>query len=272
MSRTSISDVDGPYLDWVRAAVSDEDAFARFRQLRGIKNAVECVTPADGAAYRAIVLKQSPELLEYLDKFKGSDSVGSPDTAPYPEGAMSPTTWRYVKVLSDLRMLFGDLDGLNIAEIGVGYGGQCKIITDLYNVASYTMYDLEPVNTLARKYLEAAGAAVAGKLDLADFRRLGQDDPRTYDLVISNWALSECTIVMADHYIEHVLRRSKRGYITSAFVMYLFEQWDLSYQKDEFIDAIGFPTELMAEGINVDVPVEGMENFILYWHSQPLLA
>ncbi len=267
MSKSSFMDEEGSYLDWVKAALSDEDEFARFKQLPGM-HGIERLPPAQGAEYRAIVLKQSPELLEYVDKFKENDSVGSPLTAPYPEGAMSPTTWRYVKVLSDLRMLFGDLDGLNIAEIGVGYGGQYKIITDLYDVASYTMYDLEPVNRFACKYLEAVGAPVAGKLDLADFRRLGQDDPRTYDLVISNWALCECTRDIQDNYIEHVLRRSKRGYIT--YSQFFVESFLEPYSKSDLMDAIGFPAEWMAEGLDVDT--EGSVNFILYWHSQPLLV
>src|SRR5439155_19874851 len=110
----------------------------------------------------------------------------------YPEGALSPTTWRYIKVMSDLEKLFGSLDGWHVAEIGVGYGGQCKILNDLYAVGSYTFYDLEPVMQLAAKYVEAARSPVVERLRLADFRQLGAGEPATYDLVISNWALSEC--------------------------------------------------------------------------------
>ena len=178
---------------------------------------------------------------------------------------MSATTWRYIKVLSDLQMLFGDLDGWDVVEIGAGYGGQCKIINDLYDFSSYTIYDLEPVARLAQKYLRRVGSFAVDKLRLADFRRLGQDKRRMYDLVISNWALSECTKEIQDLYIEHVLRRSRRGYITYNQISH--RCGIDSYRKSEIIDALGFTTELMPEGLIIDVP-EDQEFFVLHWRSQ----
>jgi putative sugar O-methyltransferase len=267
MKGTSITDRDGRLVVSAQEALDDEAAFRAFKQLPGIKSAIERLNPARGAEYRAIVLQQTPGLLDHLDKFKENDQIGSPDTAPYPEGLMSPTTWRYIKVLSDLQMLFGSLQGWHIAEIGVGYGGQCKIIQDVYNVASYTMYDLDVVGRLAAKFLRHAASPAYGKLTFADFRRLGQDPPTAYDLVISNWALSECTREVEDRYIEHVLRRSRHGYITYNQISHL--RGIDSYRKREFIDALGFPTELMPEGLS-GIPPD-LENFILHWSSQPFL-
>ena len=268
MAMTSITDRDGVLVTSARAALENDEDFATFKQLPGIKRAIERLPPARGAEYRAIVLRQTPGLLDHLDRFKENDTSGSPTTAPFPEGMMSPTTWRYIKVLSDLQMLFGRLDGCHVAEIGAGYGGQCKIISDLYDVASYTIYDLEPVSRLAEKYLCYAASPAAAKLRLADFRRLDQDPPETFDLVISNWALSECTKEIQDVYIRHVLRRSKRGYITYNQISHL--QGVESYRKREFIDVLHFPTELMPEGLT-GIP-EDLENFILHWSSQPFLS
>jgi len=267
VARTSITDHDG-YLGGVLSALNDEAAFAAFKQDFHIKGAVERLRPARGAEYREIVLRQSPGLLAHLDKFRENDRLGSPDVAPYPEGPMSPTTWRYIKVLSDLQMLFGSLDGWHIAEIGVGYGGQCKILHDLYKIASYRMFDLEPVMRLAEKYLSRVAPAANEHLTLGDFRRLGDGPPETYDLVISNWALSECTKPIQDAYVSHVLQRSKRGYITYNQISELVGVE--SYKKAEFIDRLGFPVTLMEEGLQVDVP-EHLENFILHWSSQPFL-
>jgi len=268
MTATSITDQDEEYVKQVRAALEDGSAFTNFKQLPRIKGAIERLSAARGAEYRAIVLSQTPRLLQYLDKFKGNDAVGAPDTSAYPEGLMSPTTWRYIKVLSDLQVLFGSLDGWHIAEIGAGYGGQCKIISDVYDIASYTIYDLEPVGRLARKYLDAVGSPAANKLRLADFRQLGLDAPVTFDLVISNWALSECAKDMQDCYIEHVLRRSTHGYLTYNQISHL--RGVESYRKKEFLGALDFATETMAEGLSGDVP-EDMENFVMYWSAQPFL-
>ena len=63
--------------------------------------------------------------------------------------AVSPTTLRYLKVANDLETLFSSLDGLRICEIGVGYGGQCRVLDAMFAVKSYTLVDLRPVLELA---------------------------------------------------------------------------------------------------------------------------
>jgi putative sugar O-methyltransferase len=265
---TSITDNEF-YLSSVRAALEDDEAFASCKQLAGIKGAVERLPEFRGAEYRDIVYRQTPGLLEYLEKFRENDSIGRPQLGSYPDGPMSPTTWRYVKVVSDLQMLFRSLDGWHVAEIGVGYGGQCKILSDVYDVASYTMYDLEPVIGLAQKYQRRLQSRAADKVVAGDFRRLGDGEPGRYDLVISNWALSECTRGIQDLYIEHVLRRSMHGYIT--YNQISGSRGIDSYRKDEFIEALGFPAELMAEGLDIPELPKESENFILHWSTQPCL-
>ena len=266
MTRTSISDLDY-FLNSVRAALDDGDKFRMFKRLPGIET-IEGVPPTQGAEYRDIVLHQTPDLLVYLDKFKENDKYGDPKTSEYQEGMMSPTTWRYIKVLSDLQVLFGDLADWDIVEIGAGYGGQCKIINDVYDIGSYTIYDLGPVSELIRKYLVETGTEALCEISTPDFRRMDRADARTYDLAISNWAWSECTKQMQDLYIEHILRRSKRGYVTFNQISHLCGVE--SYRKHELRDALGFPVEIMDEGLSVEIP-EDMEQFVFYWHSQPFL-
>ena len=265
---TSITEQDEVFLRDVQLALTDEDAFRQLKQLPGIKGAIERLSPQRGAEYREIVIKQTPALLDRLDVFRQNDALGSPDLALYPEGQVSPTTWRYIKVVSDLQLLFGSLDGWHIAEIGVGYGGQCKVLNDAYTVGSYTFYDLEPVVRLAAKYAERSGSPVAHNLTLGDFRQLGQQPPVTFDLVISNWALSECSKEIQDQYIQHVLRRSRHGYITYNQISHL--RGIESYRKKAFLEVLGFPVQTMAEGLSGFVPEE-MENFIVHWSKQPLL-
>jgi hypothetical protein len=121
---------------------------------------------------------------------------------------------------------------------------------------------------LAAKYARASGAPAADRLHLGDFRRLGEGPPATFDLVLSNWALSECTTEVQDRYIEHVLRRSRHGYITYNQISHLMGVE--SYRKQAFLDALGFPAETMAEGLRVPLP-EDMENFVVHWSRQPYL-
>lgn len=265
--RTSISDV-AYYLDGVNAALVDEIAFRSFKRLRGM-DTIEGVPPAEGSQYRDLVLKQTPGLLAHLDKFRENDLCGNPRKADYPEGRMSPTTWRYIKVLSDLQILFGDLNGWDVAEIGAGYGGQYKILQDVYALDSYTIYDLPVVTELIFRYLQEVGCTSLDRVRIADFQELPKAPAMTFDLVISNWALSECTRQVQDLYIEHVLRRSRRGYITYNQISH--HCGVDSYRKNEFLEALGFPVGIMAEGLDLVIP-EDMEQFILYWQTQPLLA
>ena len=70
---------------------------------------------------------------------------------------ISATTARYIKNLSDLINLFGSLDGMRIAEIGGGYGGLCKIISDQFELDSYTLFDLPDCLDLSKKFLDNFG-------------------------------------------------------------------------------------------------------------------
>ena len=262
MQPTSITEQDDIFLRDVRLALSDESAFRSLKQLPGIKGAIERLSPERGAEYRAIIFKQTPALLARLDAFRENDVIGSPDLASYPEGLISPTTWRYIKVVSDLQLLFDSLDGWHVAEIGVGYGGQCRVLSEAHAFASYTFYDLEPVVDLAAKYVTSTRPALAEKLRLANFRKLGEDAPVNFDLVISNWALSECVKETQLRYIEHVLRRSRHGYITYNQISHL--RGVESFRKREFLNVLGLPVKTMEEGLSGPVP-EDMENFIAHW-------
>ena len=155
-------------------------------------------------------MERAPELAELLDAFRDNDVLGSPQRANYgPHGEFSPTTLRYVKVLADLRMLFGPLDGFDIIEIGGGFGGQALVCSRSAQLSSYTLVDLQEAAALQRSYL--------GRLNVEISTAVTQDaldKGALYDLVISNFAYSELTRPVQQRYLEDVLLRSKRGYLS----------------------------------------------------------
>ena len=73
---------------------------------------------------------------------KENNSYGGANKEEYENiGLISPTL-RYIKVLSDLIYHFGDLSNFNICEVGIGYGGQSRIIMSYFkNIKSYTFID-----------------------------------------------------------------------------------------------------------------------------------
>ena len=102
--------------------------------------------------------------------------------------------------------MFGSLKTMNVAEIGAGYGGQAAAIHCIDGFASYTVFDLPEASSLAQRYSKAVGfEIVVGDLE---------SEPRkAYDLVISNYALSEIPKSIQVAYLDKIVRRTPRGYM-----------------------------------------------------------
>jgi putative sugar O-methyltransferase len=186
--RTSISDED-EYTSFCEQASTRDEVFQTFKRDPRYRKVLEHVTPAEGMAYLSLIGQHYPFLGGYIDAFRANDSVGAPVTHDFgaPLGSWSPTTFRYAKVAGDLLTMFGDLEGADIAEIGAGYGGQCLLLSKLLRWRSYTIFDLAPVQKLQRRYL--SGFDVPGvAFESVDKLPRG----KSYDLVISNYAFSEC--------------------------------------------------------------------------------
>jgi len=205
---TSLSD-NGRYPQVCVDAVNSTSTFRHFRRIRNYTAILEHVSPEQGHAYMEAISRR-PELIAALPRFAANDRAGNPRMHPYPpHGEFSPTTLRYVKVLGDLLDRFGSLDGLSICEIGVGYGGQCRVIMEWCRPAAYCLVDIRQALGLAERYLDhfALSAPV-------EFRTLNTLAGRDWDLVISNYAVTELPRQYQEAYVDRVIRRSRRGYIT----------------------------------------------------------
>lgn len=207
---------------------ADINTFKRDNRLNKI---FEHTTGAQAREYLRTILRHNPELLK--TDFT-NDRYGGADVRNFGLVYSSPSTLQYVGVLSNLITLFGSLEGLRIVEIGGGYGGQCRTIQDYCNVSCYHIIDLPEVCELAGAYLRTGGGY--------NFETFTEPTGQEYDLVISNYALSE--IREPERYIEQVLKRSKRGYITcNTNILNL----DFSHRR--------LP----------DIKSESNENYILVW-------
>ncbi|MDR1911837.1 MAG: putative sugar O-methyltransferase [Helicobacteraceae bacterium] len=162
-----------------------------------------------GALYLDEIRKIRPRLLEQIDAIKANDLYGSPDLAEYPEiGKICPYTLYYAKTTADLLHRFGSLDSLKIAEIGVGYGGQCRMINAFSSPSEYTLIDIKPALRLAQTYLD--GYSLKSRIRYLTMNELSIEN---YDLVISNYAFSELRRDIQEVYMQRVVKPSKRGYM-----------------------------------------------------------
>ena len=136
--KTSISD-ENNFKNICKSACDDDNIFNNFESNHLFTQILEHTTYEQGLGYINEIENLTKINTSLIEKFKTNDDQGNPKLYSYkePYGNISPSTLRYIKVLNDLITLFGNLDGMSIVEIGVGYGGQSKIIQDHFNIKEY---------------------------------------------------------------------------------------------------------------------------------------
>jgi putative sugar O-methyltransferase len=151
---TSLSD-NQLYPDFCAKASMDAYLFSNFRRNGVYRRILEHCSESIGQAYLNEIVKNRQDLISKIECFKDNDKYGNPYLSNYVQiGKISPSTLRYIKVLSDLLNLFHHLDGLKICEIGVGYGGQCRIINSIASPSEYVLIDLKQALMLTQSYLD----------------------------------------------------------------------------------------------------------------------
>lgn len=243
------------YREICKNAAENEGDFSNFKNNPQYNAILEHVSPEQGSLYLNYLDKNFPEYVNYLEKFKGNDIYGSPKMSEYHQtGPISPTTLRYIKVLSDLKNLMGDLSGKKIIEIGPGYGGQCFILNQFFSDLDYYLVDMEESLLLSHRYLDNLGVShrviKPEEVDLLD---------EEFDLVISNYAYSEVDKEFQDKYWDKIIRKSKKGYFTLNFVSDIFGI--NSYRLDEINSTFSVKNPSTLE----EVPQTFEKNIILYF-------
>lgn len=208
------------YLKVCREAVKSEKVFKTFKSHPDFMEVLEHCSARIGQNHLDQIINNYPSALLH-EKVIDNDSIGEPLRIPYavPKEIMfrgiliSPTTLQYINVVSNLRMKLGTLDGLAITEIGGGYGGQCKVIQDYFNIDRYDIVDLPEVAELQFKYLSRLNQIEKVNIFKCDSDYLPVLRSK-YDLVISNYALSEMPRDVQLNYVKHVCLKSTHGYLT----------------------------------------------------------
>lgn len=210
----SLSD-NGVYLSYIRNILNRND-LTGFKHHPDYNLILEHASDEQGFGYLEAILKQTPEFIEIIDRFKLNDKVGNlervingrPTFRDYgPIKGISPSTLRYVKFASDLKYYFGEL-GENIAEIGTGYGGQCLILDQIFKWKRYFLFDLDLPLQLTSRYLE--NFLLNSSYTCTT---LNQYWEKEIDFVLSTVAFSELPSKLQIRYLEKVISKSKKGYL-----------------------------------------------------------
>lgn len=205
--------------------ISDDTAFNKFKQNEDFKTVIANDSLSkiiSDQLYQNII--SDKEIMDKIDEYKTNDLIGMPNLYQYPGlGYISPGTMYFIHILKDLKQYFGNIHNFNIIEIGSGYGGQAKIILD-YGVQTYSMVDILPTLNVCKKYLS--------KFDHTNISFHTPDilSKKCYDLVISNWCLSEFDKNGIDFYIENIIKYCENGY-------FMMNVWDVS-MKQYILDSL----------------------------------
>lgn len=215
--RTSITD-NGWFSDYY-GALAAGPRFARFRRDPVHLVIVEPTPRADGRRHLARALRQTPDLVRLLPRLRAGEAVGAPLTAAFPpHGRFTPDTLRYLRYLSDCETRFGSLGGLTVVEIGVGYGGACRLFLERFELERYYLVDLPGPLAMARRFLgETLGAdRVAQRVSFVPAPPRGERPPGLPErpgLALSTMAFSECARPAQEAYLNCILRPAARGYL-----------------------------------------------------------
>lgn len=204
---SSISDVPH-YREICRRAAEEAETFAAFRQHPSYSWVVSSAVPHDARDHHAVLAARGFDFT-FFDRIRDLDRIGGPPLVTYPEiGDVSPQVMRYVKTMTDIERLFGSLDGRSVVEIGVGFGGQCAVLSRRFRLQRYILVDLAEPLMLARRYLDALAIP---DVAISELSALSPD--ARYDLVISAYALSEVARPFQIDYLQRVLQRSRAGFL-----------------------------------------------------------
>jgi putative sugar O-methyltransferase len=213
MTYTSSISENNLYNKFCLEAANDSSIFKNFK-VNSVYNAIlEHVTPYTGNEYYEVVKKYYSDSIDLIDKIKINDLYGSPQIFDYYFGSFSPTTLRYLKVAAELKHCFNNIQNLNILEIGGGYGGQALISKVIHNFNSWTIVDLPEVVKLQQTYLKHFDSS-----NIESISYLDKYDTKKYDLVVSNYAFSECIRDVQLNYIEKVMSNNEKIYMTLNFI------------------------------------------------------
>jgi|21_taG_2_1085346.scaffolds.fasta_scaffold02602_8 hypothetical protein len=221
------------YSDACYKAATEEAAFSSFKNNPKYTYELEHTSVDLGHNYIKLAKQEFPEVLEKIiwKQVYANDFFGGTIKHRYPELSeycgeyckFSPTTIGYlylsIRMCKELLKREVDNKGLDVVELGAGYGGQAYMFCIVamimgIKVNSYSLVDLYHANLLQEKYLKSLGLDNVVKLNFLSGKDYDEykDKVGNVDFVISNYALSEFSIDWGERYLETFIKKSKFGF------------------------------------------------------------
>jgi len=203
-----------PYNNFCQECISDENKFSNFKNNPLYTGILEHASYEVGKVYIEYIEKMvdyTNEIKPFLNEWKENDIYGNTTKFFYDKyDYISPTTVSYIYNYFKMKQRIPDIDTFkNIVEIGGGYGGQCKIISNKVKFDSYTIFDIKGPSMLQSKYLDLLNVKNTECLYPSIFDNFGNKD---IDLIISTFAWSELSKEVQLFYFDNYIKKAKHGY------------------------------------------------------------
>ena len=251
----SITGRHAGYREICLRASKDPYYLQNFRSMPAYRQALELVDADPFADYLRFSAKR---WFVQLDEFRKLDSIGNPPLKYYPElGFFTGTTLRYIVLADQITKMFSLPQGASIAEIGAGFGGQCYILSRVHPFSHYYIFDLPEVEALISKMMDTLEVKNVTCVPIEESL-----SEQKIDLVISNYAYSECDRAMQLEYFDKVIKKADRGYVIYNQISQVDYGID-SLSPDEFVQllkSIGAKPKVMKEILST-----GAKNLLITW-------
>ena len=265
LSKTTFNETQGKsdsqvtfYEQQLSRLLKSKKKLSDFRRKYDYREILEHVTYTQGKSYLEQIQEYSPQnYIELIEKNRANDLFGNPYEYQYPGvGRVSPTTLRYISTAIDIFETIRLNKESVVAEIGVGYGGQAAILERMYGIRNYSAFDLPLVIQLSNVYLNS----VNSKLKFTS-SGLSSDKNTTWDVVISNYAFSELHRDLQLSYIEHVIAKSKSGYMIMNS-----GRSNITGRSEGKLSLNEIRNYIPNLQVKEEVPLTGPDNYIIYWN------
>lgn len=265
LSKTTFNETQGKsdsqvtfYEQQLSRLLKSKKRLSDFRRKYDYREILEHVTYTQGKSYLEQIQEYSPQnYIELIEGNKANDLFGNPYEYQYPGvGRVSPTTLRYISTAIDIFETIKLNKESVVAEIGVGYGGQAAILERMYGIRNYSAFDLPSVIQLSNVYLNNVNSKL--KFTSSGF---SSDKNTTWDVVISNYAFSELHRDLQLSYIEHVIAKSKSGYMIMNS-----GRSNITGRSEGKLSLNEIRNYIPNLQVKEEVPLTGPDNYIIYWN------
>lgn len=233
------------YTESLKNLDTDLSVFNTFKSSSSFNDILEHTDFDFGMKYMELIATEfNEDPKHFLDIIARNDAIGSPKTYDFNGVTMSPSNLRYIYhallIKSKCDVWFKGKDTLNIVEIGGGYGGLCLFLKSIYKEKNitYTIIDLPEPSKLQNKFLQETGQHNAKSISGSELDSLSNN---TFDLVISNYCISEIGRENQEEYFKKVIVNCDKkffiwNYLTRKRKFFFFKSFDIDFiNKEDYI-------------------------------------